>query len=1144
MSKRVAFLQATSRESVETFLNFINLHKSPSDPFNLDELLQELPRKQKEELWEKLKILLTETLVAHPLEEWQKLDADSDDDMEVECPSDLKHTLSILYGVTVVATKSVSVVDEDVSYGALLECAAILNGIIHAVPQSENVCLAIQHLCEAWWQKGLEGKEEFGKTAFIFHLSKSLEEKGLVANIVRLWNLHPCLLSFDYNSAESNEVKELLLLCARSVKFIKNEEGRRFITFLFSWDAKFVKVIHARIKGFLQFLQKSLMKNIAEIYFRAWKKASGDFLKTIENDCIQDFMHHGVHLPKRSPVYCRVREVLAYFHQNKLRQGVDEMLCRLYQPILWRGIKAINSEVRANSAVLFVEVFPFRYPGLNHEDMDNEIQKQFDELFSLLEDPHPIVRSAGVLGVCKISAKYWEMMPVAILTDLLKKILCDLACDTSSADVRCSVFKCLPIILENSLSHPLLEKLLPAVRLSLHDNSEKVRVAFVNMLLKIKAVRAAKFWNICPMDHLLARLEVDSRPVSRRIVNLLFNSFFPVNQDEELWCERCVSLVQMNPAASRKFYQYAHEHTAATNIAKLMFTIRRCLNGCIQRADQDEDDEDCGEQESEKENKSVLDNVLSTEDSSSVASLLEIIVILWRSIRKTLDDNKEAKEYTITKFAKVLPQYFRTFKDERCVAPLVIMASFMPAEAVPTFSHSVLSKLRKLECGVDEKRFSSLIDCLCRWNRVWDVLELITEWLSESLPEKKSRKHSGRQVRILETSEPKPTLALDYLEYIVKNSVNREYLLSLQKTKLSQLLKVLGLVKEVLCSFVKPSQTVTHKIDEAAALRIFSLYCRLSVHLQHKFNSEGSTYLSVLEDTGEWIHTNILTNLESNPNASEEEIRISQEVLKVYLTVCKDVLMVGLGDSEFKAQLLEIIMLMLQTDKFPDCVPMQLSLIKETTEVCLAHIMSEKNENINQILDAVQNVFHKVLETIARRLKKQQEEILQLIRSIQAPLGEFINCVQCWHMACPELHRGILSTIMAAVVVEISHRLRKVTDLSELTAPDTISDLPPLSRCLMSVMVKSHRLLNSFLGSLTDCVVSEEVEGVLGLSASLYIAFVSRKGNRIPPAVKDLASAIYRKLKNFGEVTMDDAESKERAVYELSMKILDELQIQ
>lgn len=89
------------------------------------------------------------------------------------------------------------------------------------------------------------------------------------------------------------------------------------------------------------------------------------------------------------------------------------------------------------------------------------------------------------------------------------------------------------------------------------------------LILLISSFCLKKFWKICPMEHLLTRLEVDSRPVSRRIANLLFNSFFPINQPENVWCERCVTLIQMNSAAARKFYQYAYEYTAPTNIGEV-----------------------------------------------------------------------------------------------------------------------------------------------------------------------------------------------------------------------------------------------------------------------------------------------------------------------------------------------------------------------------------------------------------------------------------------------------------------------------------------------------------------------------------------------------------------------------------------------
>lgn len=59
--------------------------KNIFDPFNLNELLQELPKKQKEVLWERLTQLMTESLMENPVETWQKVeDNENNDHMEVE----------------------------------------------------------------------------------------------------------------------------------------------------------------------------------------------------------------------------------------------------------------------------------------------------------------------------------------------------------------------------------------------------------------------------------------------------------------------------------------------------------------------------------------------------------------------------------------------------------------------------------------------------------------------------------------------------------------------------------------------------------------------------------------------------------------------------------------------------------------------------------------------------------------------------------------------------------------------------------------------------------------------------------------------------------------------------------------------------
>lgn len=177
---------------------------------------------------------------------------------------------------------------------------------------------------------------------------------------------------------------------------------------------------------------------------------------------------------------------------------------------------------------------------------------------------------------------------------------------------RCS--QCLAFVLDNPLSHPVLEKIVVTLKNSLHDKSEMVRAAFLDMLIKMKEVRAAKvgrvhaskcfhgfhneifffvqfnkistwtpsqeqvlsnclffpcqFWDVCTVEHLLARLATDTQCVCKRITNLLLRSFFPVNESEAEWCRRCVTLIQMNPMAARQFYLHVHLHVEPTNVGK------------------------------------------------------------------------------------------------------------------------------------------------------------------------------------------------------------------------------------------------------------------------------------------------------------------------------------------------------------------------------------------------------------------------------------------------------------------------------------------------------------------------------------------------------------------------------------------------
>jgi len=97
-------------------------------------------------------------------------------------------------------------------------------------------------------------------------------------------------------------------------------------------------------------------------------------------------MYRGVHAEyklKGGMLGCmanRIRIVIQVWTERKKIKGIDEVLNRLYEPILWRSLYAPNAIVRRNAASLMIDAFPIHDPDGAHDDIDAAIQKQFDAL--------------------------------------------------------------------------------------------------------------------------------------------------------------------------------------------------------------------------------------------------------------------------------------------------------------------------------------------------------------------------------------------------------------------------------------------------------------------------------------------------------------------------------------------------------------------------------------------------------------------------------------------------------------------------------------------------------------------------------------------------------------------------------------------
>lgn len=117
--------------------------------------------------------------------------------------------------------------------------------------------------------------------------------------------------------------------------------------------------------------------------------------------------------------------------------------------------------------------------------MDNLLQKQFDFLSSLLHDNDHRVRAAAASGTCHVLKEYWEALPTSEIKKILSYLVNTLSSDSSSAAVRQAVISGLSEILDQPLSHNILSKILPNLGNTLHDNTECVRLAFIELLVKV-----------------------------------------------------------------------------------------------------------------------------------------------------------------------------------------------------------------------------------------------------------------------------------------------------------------------------------------------------------------------------------------------------------------------------------------------------------------------------------------------------------------------------------------------------------------------------------------------------------------------------------------------------------------------------------
>ena len=436
---------------------------------------------------------------------------------------------------------------------AFMETSISLHNSIAAIPATTKegrACVsAIVKLCERiYLSKGDTATSLLPLTVFQLILDASSpiagspDDTSSAVLLKRLWTLasRGALAAFDYDDESCDALRDAILRSFTSGKVLSSSTGRNLLTCFLTLSPSLTSASHSTIKS--QFPAPTRVQEwFGLIYLRSWEESEGAARICVEETCLQDLLHCGVHAADPS-TFESVRRILSLFLQarDRKRKGVDSMLSRIALPILWRALECSNAAVRRNAATFLKDAFPLGLSECPTQKRDELIGKQLQALCATADDDCPGVREVGVAAIGLSLERFWEALPLQARLRLLERISARSE-DGKAPSVRSAALLATASLIEaQPMCHSelLIRGFIPPLCKLIHDKSEKVRVAAVKLLLSVErnhGILGAPLDLHIDSEQILARLVMDAHSpvVAEGLSKLLLRSFFPTDDVRE-----------------------------------------------------------------------------------------------------------------------------------------------------------------------------------------------------------------------------------------------------------------------------------------------------------------------------------------------------------------------------------------------------------------------------------------------------------------------------------------------------------------------------------------------------------------------------------------------------------------------------------
>jgi condensin-2 complex subunit G2 len=392
-------------------------------------------------------------------------------------------------------------------------------------------------------------------------------------------------------------------------------------------------------------------------------------------------------------------------------------------------------------------------------------------------------------------------------------ILTDHASDKASAAVRVGAVHAMTALLDTPESHAVLRGLLPQIGNLIHDQAESVRLATVQLLLRVKMIQGIKYFHVVPVDHLLARLAIDGgRNIKSNLCSsltlLMLNSYVPQgpNVSSGMQIQRTITFIEKDPDAAIVFYSNLSSHLPFDAVVKLTIQLMTCFRTAVESYDIIFNDESDGHRKRGRKSRSSNATQSSENESSSLspkdvvllANLAEAVCVLWRSIDtekqnplnedvnqsllKSLDDMPFTKVLSLFESGMLkadTTESEMTMEQGHCwrgLKALLDLASLLPLEPIKDAEKHVSLSLASFQQSVGGVAVSHLVSAylslLCSWGKANDVAHIIVQSINLHVEEEHdltfgspesslSRKRRCRQSKRLSKDQVAGTLSAE-----------------------------------------------------------------------------------------------------------------------------------------------------------------------------------------------------------------------------------------------------------------------------------------------------------------------------------------------------------------------------------------------